>query len=110
MTPKHSRDFNPDPLQRPQVRFFELLDMFKVVELEKGKPATFKQGGDERPVVVRQKEFALAIPKVKAWGVEILEGTPTDMFAEVSDGAGKMGFDACVIGIPTHTPQAGLTG
>lgn len=66
--------------------------MFKVVELEKGRPATFKSGGDERPVVIRQKEFALAIPFIKDWGVQI-EGKPNEIFDEISKGAGKIGFD-----------------
>ena len=67
--------------------------MFKVVELEKGKPATFKSGGDERPVVLREKEFSLALVNVRAWGV-IIEGKPTEIFAQVAQGAKSIGFDA----------------
>jgi len=74
-------------------RFFELLQFFKVVELEKGKPASTKSGGDERPVFVYDKEFAQCLPMIKAWGVSIT-GRPNDVFAELSKGAGKMGFDA----------------
>jgi hypothetical protein len=77
----------------PQERFFELLDMFKVVELEKGKPATFKSGGDERPVVLREKEFSLALVNVRAWGV-VIEGKPTEIFAQVTQGQKTIGFDA----------------
>lgn len=43
-------------------RFFELLHFFKVVELEKGKPALTKSGGEEHPVLVFDKEFALCVP------------------------------------------------
>jgi len=74
-------------------RFFELLHMFKVIELEKGKPATFKTGGDERPVTLKMKEFALALPLIRAWGVRI-EGTPTEIFGAVTGGMNKIGFDA----------------
>lgn len=77
----------------PQERFFELLDMFKVVELEKGKPATFKSGGDERPVVLREKDFSLALVNVRAWGV-VIEGKQTEIFAQVTQGQKTIGFDA----------------
>ena len=59
--------------------------MFNVIELDKGKPATFKQGGNEMPVCVREKDFALAIPVVRSWGVTI-EGRAPDIFAELNKG------------------------
>ena len=91
----------PDQLEREEFRvmliylerFFELLDYFKVVELEKGKPATVKSGGDERPLFLHEKEFAQIIPRIKAWGVQ-LTGKPNEIFADVSRGSGKIGFDA----------------
>ncbi|KOO35645.1 flagellar calcium-binding protein [Chrysochromulina tobinii] len=91
---------DPNTLDREEMRimlvylerFFQLLDMFNVIELDKGKPATFKQGGNEMPVCVREKDFALAIPVVRSWGVTI-EGRAPDIFAELNKGLGKMGFD-----------------
>ena len=59
--------------------------MFNVIELDKGKPATFKQGGNEMPVCVREKDFALALPAIRAWGV-IIEGKSPDLFAELTKG------------------------
>jgi hypothetical protein len=63
----HRADAPPVRAPHAQERFFDLLDMFKVVELEKGKPATVKSGGDERPLILYDKEFARALPKVKGW-------------------------------------------
>lgn len=92
---------NPNQLEHEEFRamliylerFFEMLQFFNVVELEKGKPASTKKGGDEKPVMVYDKEFAQFIPRIKAWGVSI-NGKPNQLFAELSQGTGKMGFDA----------------
>jgi hypothetical protein len=67
--------------------------MFNVVELEKGKPATFKSGGDERPVVLLNKDFALALTVIRSWGV-VIEGKAPEIFADATQGKNKMGFDA----------------
>ena len=59
-------------------RFFHLLDMFKVVELEPDRPATVKSGGAERPLRLLQKDFARTIPKLKEWHLSI--GQPAIFF------------------------------
>eukprot|EP00325_Prymnesiales_sp_UTEX-LB-985_P009716 CAMPEP_0174695244 /NCGR_PEP_ID=MMETSP1094-20130205/1665_1 /TAXON_ID=156173 /ORGANISM="Chrysochromulina brevifilum, Strain UTEX LB 985" /LENGTH=567 /DNA_ID=CAMNT_0015891693 /DNA_START=50 /DNA_END=1753 /DNA_ORIENTATION=- len=67
-------------------RYFTLLDMYKVVELEKDKPARVKSGGDERPLRVGQLDFARSIPKLKEWGLTI--GPPAQAFTMLA-GEGK---------------------
>lgn len=89
--------------------FFELLHMFKVVELEKGEPAKVKSGGDERPVRVGQLEFSRSVPTLKAWGLTI--GKPAEAFRELTHGTGAIGFDgfaewACKASLEFIEPEA----
>jgi len=72
-------------------RFFHLLDMFKVVELEPDRPATVKSGGAERPLRLLQKDFARTIPKLKEWHLSI--GQPAIFFKDLTRGTGIIFFD-----------------